>query len=329
MTTRITPQQFLTLVLGLYSLQARSQTLSCQSNCPQAGEVYSIRTSSPVISQPGANQVWNFSGIDAVSPVTHLISYDPATAVAAGSLYPQANLVKTASGNTSFLTAGSAGIRAAYASSVNANAGDMLLPLPFAYGDTYTETIIASSVVGTDTFVTTTKISYTAHATGTVILPSGTFTDVLAIKFRSNKAKTKNGNPYGFTIYNETHFFYTPGIHHPLIYSRYMSDSGQMDYGPYTEFIDQVVVGIKDENAEVETRFAVFPNPATNLLHVKCSTNSKNMLRVTDATGQIVIKKEIEGGDSQLDISGLSNGIYFISLNSDRQMISKKFVVAR
>ncbi len=308
---------------------AFGQTLTCQTSCPQAGEVFSMRTSSPVLNSPGANQLWNFSSIAAISPETHLISYNIATSVPTATLYPQADLVRTGTGADAFLTVGNGGVREVYPITVSATINPMELPLPFAYGDIYTETVISTSVSGADTFVTSLQNSFAAHGSGTLILPSGTFQDVLAIKFKSTRSVTKNGSPYGYIYYNTSYYYYSQTISHPLLYTRQLSESGAGDYGPYTEFIDHVIVGIENEAEEDGSDIVVFPNPAGDLVNIRFAAITKGTVLLKNSLGQQLIAQNCGEGSFSLSLAGLPEGMYIISFVSDTYTINKKLVVSK
>lgn len=93
-------------------------------------------------------------------------------------------------------------------------------------------------------------------------------------------------------------------------------------------------------NAEEKLRisdfgFRIFPNPATDELNLsmelESSTNFK--ISITDETGKTVFEdlKNFPAGISNrtLGIASLSNGIYFITLESGKEKAVKRFVVSR
>ncbi|WP_317898700.1 T9SS type A sorting domain-containing protein [Aurantibacillus circumpalustris] len=305
------------------------QTLTCATSCPKAGEVFSIRTSSPVLNTAGANQVWNFAVIPSTSPVTYQVSYIAASSVPAASLYPQANLVRTQAGNNTFLTSSSAGLSKAYPSTYSVTADPIELPLPFTYGDTYTQTIIYTSVVATDTLVTTWQNSFLGHGTGTLILPSGTFTNVLAIKYLSTWSTKKNGTLDGYIVQNKSYYYYSQNISYPLLYTRQLSESGPGDYGPYTEFMDHIVLGIKDVTVNDNREMTVFPNPASDRVSIKFSEITKGVILLRNSLGQQLIEQNYENGDINLNLAGLAEGLYTISFVDKNYTLNRKLVVSR
>ena len=79
----------------------------------------------------------------------------------------------------------------------------------------------------------------------------------------------------------------------------------------------------------------VYPNPAREVLNLDFASEFEGAasIAVYDLSGRMVISKDIEMlGQNQrvkLDINDLTNGTYFVSLVSERQTTTKKFMVVR
>ncbi len=78
------------------------------------------------------------------------------------------------------------------------------------------------------------------------------------------------------------------------------------------------------------TEYSIYPNPAQDILNININDQELAQYRVTvfDIYGKVYIDKSLQ--ESYIDLSGLSNGIYFIRL-SDNKSISttKKFIIVR
>lgn len=75
---------------------------------------------------------------------------------------------------------------------------------------------------------------------------------------------------------------------------------------------DSVGLGINEEKSSL---FSLYPNPATNLIYVKCSTISSVRIEIYSPTGTLLVTKNFLGQQLiSLDISGLSAGMYFIKV---------------
>jgi len=87
------------------------------------------------------------------------------------------------------------------------------------------------------------------------------------------------------------------------------------------------VVGID----ELNTYFEVYPNPTNgiiNILSSNFSSKDETIVLVRDMTGRIVIEKTIvESNSITLDFAELTNGVYFIELQSKNMIIGRKQIV--
>lgn len=62
----------------------------------------------------------------------------------------------------------------------------------------------------------------------------------------------------------------------------------------------------------------VFPNPAVSeiTVSVECSQTSESKIEIYNLCGQVVFVRKTTGHNTIIDVSGLDNGVYFISVNS-------------
>ena len=72
------------------------------------------------------------------------------------------------------------------------------------------------------------------------------------------------------------------------------------------------------ERIEGETQFTIFPKPAKNVLKVSLNTfkSVKNTYSIKNALGVEVIRGRIANKTTNIDISNLNRGIYFISIGA-------------
>ncbi|MCL2435417.1 MAG: choice-of-anchor J domain-containing protein [Lentimicrobiaceae bacterium] len=80
-------------------------------------------------------------------------------------------------------------------------------------------------------------------------------------------------------------------------------------------------IGIK----EVKSTFSIVPNPATNNITITAG-NDFNGVEVISFLGQTVLAQSTNGNSVTLDISTLTNGVYFIRVISEEGVSVKKFV---
>ncbi len=80
------------------------------------------------------------------------------------------------------------------------------------------------------------------------------------------------------------------------------------------------------EKVQESTDLTVFPNPAGNQITVELNGNKMEYLRITDITGQTVMKKQNPETRTTVDISALSRGIYLLTAQSGKQTVTKKII---
>lgn len=87
-------------------------------------------------------------------------------------------------------------------------------------------------------------------------------------------------------------------------------------------FENLTILGV-DETLQLKIK--VYPNPANTLLYINnSSTYSINSLQITDLQGKTV--KQVNKNTSQLDISNLESGVYFVNVTTDKGSLVKKII---
>lgn len=77
------------------------------------------------------------------------------------------------------------------------------------------------------------------------------------------------------------------------------------------------------EEIEDENGFAIYPNPSHNVLYV-LSDNINSEYRVTNLMGQTLMIGEITSENQQINVSSLTEGIYFFTINSSTTKFLKE-----
>lgn len=70
----------------------------------------------------------------------------------------------------------------------------------------------------------------------------------------------------------------------------------------------------------------VYPNPATSLLNISLPELNKS-LSISNIVGKQVYFTQERKRDFKIDVSGLPNGIYFIQMQSEKNIQSNKFII--
>ncbi len=73
------------------------------------------------------------------------------------------------------------------------------------------------------------------------------------------------------------------------------------------------------------TRLSIYPNPGNGVFKIHATTDLK--LTVSNQTGEVLSTQSIKAGDSTIDLSGFSAGIYFISGQNGQQLMKQKIVI--
>ena len=92
-----------------------------------------------------------------------------------------------------------------------------------------------------------------------------------------------------------------------------------------TPLTDTVYLGI-EEFEEVTNQITVFPNPVKDFLNIKVtgSLDIKN-IEIYNMLGKQI--KSYSNSFGRIDVSGLSNGMYFLKLNTNKGVLQKNILV--
>ncbi len=99
----------------------------------------------------------------------------------------------------------------------------------------------------------------------------------------------------------------------------------RLEFDPEYDIIsanNQVILGAPD--FQPEQQIAVFPNPASSVIHIKKSENLQvESVRIYNSLGQILYS---EGFSPQIDVSGFAAGILFVQIQTREGMTTKKII---
>ena len=72
--------------------------------------------------------------------------------------------------------------------------------------------------------------------------------------------------------------------------------------------------------------FNVFPNPAYDVLNIAADVNG-GAVKIFNALGNVVKQFNHPGGQVKMDVSGLTNGMYFVQITSDKGVLTKSIII--
>jgi hypothetical protein len=87
------------------------------------------------------------------------------------------------------------------------------------------------------------------------------------------------------------------------------------------------VCGVLAANSlKTNTTVKLYPNPANDQITLVTDGITYGSCVITDIVGSNVMEQAITHSKTQIDISGLSQGIYFVTLKGNNETVVRKFV---
>ncbi len=80
------------------------------------------------------------------------------------------------------------------------------------------------------------------------------------------------------------------------------------------------------EEGEASDELSVYPNPASDLLHVSLANESEADVFIYDINGKVVHKESVTGGQAEIDLARFSNGVYVVYAITKKGTLSQNFV---
>lgn len=162
---------------------------------------------------------------------------------------------------------------------------------------------------------------------GKLILPMDTF-DVLRVKSTVTDVDSVSLFGFGapsFTVISYEYKFLGKGKGLPLLQINASGGMGKPTVSSviYQDTLHSVVTYAEEKKA---IPFLAYPNPANQFIQVY--TDEGKCFTITDLSGRIILKKMLTQYQTDIDVSQLTNGFYFMSVSSkEGERITKKFVV--
>lgn len=316
----------LTLCVSLANAQT---TITKAFHDPATGEVnnYVSLNGTPDHSATGANVVFNNASLTqgAASPGT----YSTPTAAEISS-YPGSTLKYVNSGTTVFYkqTATKLEITALITpeATINLNVDNgTFLNYPTSLGSLYTDPAagvfsysgISGNVAGT--------ININADASGTLIIGSKTYTNVLRVKSVQNFNMSLGFLPLG-SVVNTAYAYYDSTHKAPLFTTTNAAitiGNGAPQNSNVAQALNEVYLAIQD--AQLKNKLEFYPNPATDVVHFKNAENANVM--IYNAEGKIL--KQVKKSNEAVQVSDLPSGVYFITAEKDGAVSETKKLIKK
>lgn len=110
-------------------------------------------------------------------------------------------------------------------------------------------------------------------------------------------------------------------------------------YGPFGNSVlyvdnisfDNLITAVNKQKVENFT-INVFPNPASDLLHLNVVDNRNNAdfkLNIYSVTGSLIKTEILKNNHNQINVCDLHNGLYFIEINSNKYSVIQKLIIQK
>jgi hypothetical protein len=320
-------------------------TVQFPQNAPEIGDVTEIQHVSPNGLSPeptGANVTWDYSELIPTYG-GQIIAVSPSEAPS-GAQFPSASVALNM-GDTLFTFVlantdgyfylGSESTMGSYPSLLIYSDSRTFLKFPFTYGDTYFDTyegILTTSMADLHVSAVTEMF---ADAYGTLILPDGTYTNVLRTLTVDEEIDSVfvAGNFIKAILVSRTQYsWFAPDSKGPLMSIEFCDKTGMMDTCAY---YTAEGTGIVDDLKSPVSQLIVFPNPAEEhiMIEFDISRDVRATIAIVNQIGQMVVSRTVSDQLNgviieRIDISSLPSGIYFVNVSCDcRKQLNEKFVI--
>jgi hypothetical protein len=109
---------------------------------------------------------------------------------------------------------------------------------------------------------------------------------------------------------------------------RCYSDSSNFSYDIGLTSSCDFIMAVKDLDTDDEIK--IYPNPTISYMEIQLSGKGISELCITNILGEVLFRKDFPKAQSaQIDVSGLSPGVYILSISDSRGIYSKKVIVER
>lgn len=322
----------LLLSISVLSTMALSAQLTQGNHTPSFWDpVYSVNQCDTITTgvpgATGAGAVWNYT------PTVHSsIQRTYTTSLSTNATFsPADGVVSSGPNDASYYLTNSATHLAYYGGNISVNgvtaiakysSPAIVAAYPMAL-NTSTSSVTSGTVNVTSPFPIsapfTGNCNVLADATGTLVLPSRTYTDI--IRLTTNQNLVASGTA---TINLLTYDYYSPSSSKAPILSVQSSTIASFS-GTSTQTIttlqkDYITVGLKDATPN-STELSVFPNPASSVVNFATGNTEAYKVTVYDITGKAVATELFEDSRSKLNVSALNNGIYLYTVTGRNNQV--------
>ncbi len=314
----------LCLNLSLISLFSAAQTpIQASGFNPVAGDKFIVNAAN--YASPGGSgngQVWNLdmptftqqAEIKCVTPASINLDQNFPNANIAFDYSSAQYLFKTS--NSAFQTIG----LSMNGSNIIYNDAEDLMRFPVKLNDNYTDTWSATINYGYAILYRTGKTTVTVDGYGKLLTPDGVFENVYRVNMKQvyTDSLELSGQKQIIKYNNNQYSWYKDGIHYALAQVMDVTANGvNSKAGSYINYHKSGLKELSNSN------FEIFPNPAQDEININSLTaNGTQTIELSDIYGTKIFTNTHEL-TTKIDVKDYPTGIYFISVYSNNNLVSR------
>lgn len=303
---------------------------------PQAGTSYTnhnINPSSVTVGSDGANITWDFSGVVETSTTTS--QYMAPASTPYETSFPGSNMstYNASGGIYSYLNYNNSyyDMVGAYSPSgvvLYYSNNERIMTFPFTYNSVSNDDFVCDFVSGGYDFHRSGSVVMTCVGYGTLILPFGTYTNILKLKMEETYTDEYDvgTGPQIINYTSANYYWYTPGVPEPLFAITALTSS-MAGTSEYAFYLDQNDITLYLNNFISDNNISIYPNPVIDKLTIEYNNEANKSIKyqIIDLRGSIVLE-DVLYMNNEIDISNFSAGIYMLKLQTENEIKTYKIV---
>ncbi len=331
---------YLTFFSAILALPLLAQPTLTTADLPVAGLAFTMvqdSTYNAPIPSGGANVTWDYSGLQNL--LIDTIGFGAAAGTPYAGSFPTSNLASQADNLTdwTYTTSNNSGFYidgvATPTLTIRYTPPALFAPVPFTYNQTRTNIarIVQDTVIIDTTgtprnvrFIQNQRGDFLADGYGTLILPNGSFNNILRMK---NTELTTDS--LLVELLPGTWTLITSSASQTTFYRYFEAGSPSS----YILGIEADSLGVNAVNSEYrgqwvllntpaltkDEELSVYPNPAHDLLTIQgAGLKQRSSLTITDASGRIILERlAVSAERATIPVDALSNGMYYLIVQGE------------
>ncbi len=335
---------YILILISFCSFLTKAQyTITAASN-PIPGDIENfidLDSTGLFLGSSGTSQIWNYSSIISLGNPTNTGTYVPMSSVPNNTMFPGATVAVQYGTAYGILSCNSTKFEyLGYAEAILANCWAYSDPykvysLPFTFGSISTDTYVLFQ----PTNITRGTFTTTGDGTGTLQLPSATYTNVLKLSYAIFETDTASSGPVSnYTITMNQYYSTVSKFLLLEVQTAYWTVTSGTNtsfyYNKYGRVADFGILSTGITNKESESGLNVFPNPvSTGEFFISNADPScgKMTVEINNVLGQRVktISFENQSGTEpkKINVSDLAKGIYYLKITGKEVIKIQKIII--